>query len=121
MKFNLDKEVNSLPEKVFQDLQQTTTQTCRANREAVANNGLIIKGKGGVPPAPDLPLDSQNIFINGEIVNSTATIPQPIETSKGKIQPARGVVKTADGRVILTAYPSNHQSDRLPQSSGNCS
>ncbi len=100
--------------------QQTTTQACQANREIAAKNNLIIKGKGGVPPAPHLPLNSHNITINGENTDSTASIPQPIETSQGKIQPARGITVTEDGRVILTAYRTNNQGDRLPPESLNC-
>ncbi len=100
--------------------EQTTTQACQANREAAASNGLTIKGKGGVPPAPHLPLNSHNITINGENTDSTASIPQPIETSQGKIQPARGITVTKDGRVILTAYRTNNQGDRLPPESINC-
>ena len=100
--------------------QQTTTQACQANREIAAKNNLIIKGKGGVPPAPHLPLNSHNITINGENTDSTASIPQPIETSQGKIQPARGITVTKDGRVILTAYRTNNQGDRLPPESLNC-
>ncbi len=100
--------------------EQTTTQACQANREAAAQNGLTIKGKGGVPPAPHLPLNSHNITINGENTDSTASIPQPIETSQGKIQPARGIKVTEDGRVILTAYRTNNQGDRLSPESINC-
>ena len=100
--------------------QQTTTQACQANRETAAKNNLIIKGKGGVPPAPHLPLNSHNITINGENTDSTASIPQPIETSQGKIQPARGIKVTEDDRIILTAYRTNNQGDRLPPDSINC-
>ncbi|MDJ0596282.1 MAG: filamentous hemagglutinin N-terminal domain-containing protein, partial [Pleurocapsa sp. MO_226.B13] len=73
--------------------EQTTAQTCQANREIAAKNRLNILGKGGIPPAPDLPLDSHNIAIAGEF-DPTSAIPQPIETSQGKIQPARGVKVT---------------------------
>ena len=100
--------------------EQTTAQACQANRELAAKNGLNIAGKGGVPPAPDLPLDSRNISINGKYNNSTSTIPQPVKTSQGKIQPARGIKVTEDGGIILTAYRTNNAGDRLPDESINC-
>ena len=99
--------------------EQTTAQACQSNRETLAKNGFTIKGKGGILPAPDLPLDSQNIAINGEF-NSASSIPKPIETSQGKIQPARGIRVTESGEVILTAYRTNNSGDRLPESAVNC-
>jgi filamentous hemagglutinin family protein len=97
----------------------TAAQTCQADRETTVTSGLTIKGKGGIPPAPDLPLNSQNILINDEI-NPTSTIPEPIETSQGKIQPARGIKVTKDGRVILTAYRTNNAGERIPEIKPNC-
>jgi len=94
--------------------QQITTQAC----------------KGGVPPAPDLPLNSQTISINGETVNSISRNPEPVKentnssiaiaTSQGYITPARGVVVKEDGRVTLTAYPTDSTGDRIPVNSANC-
>ena len=82
---------------------QTTAQACRANREVAAQGGLTIKGKGGVVPAPDLPLSSQNASIDGD---SSTAYPQAqsVSTGYGEIVPARGVKVSEDGEVILTAY-----------------
>ena len=95
--------------------EQTTAQACHANGQIAAQNSFTIKGKGGTPNYPGLPLDSQNIYIDGEIIdgeiNSTSAIPQPIETSQGKIQPARGIKVTESGKIILTAYPTNNAGD----------
>jgi len=104
--------------------QQTTEQTCSVNQETGKANGLTVKGKGGVPPAPDLPLDSQAIMFNGQDVTTQTNQAQypeikPIPTSKGDIIPAQGVVVTKDGRVILTAYRTDSNS-RVPQASANC-
>ncbi len=108
--------------------QQTTTQACQAYREAAAKNNLVIKGKGGIPPAPNLPLNSQNITIEGNLAHSdteksnqmaTSTI-KPIQLGDKEIMPARGVVKTADGRIILTAYATDDETSRLHQGSVNC-
>jgi filamentous hemagglutinin family protein len=62
-----------LPRNVIQ-AQQTTEQACSVNQETGKTNGLTVKGKGGVPPAPDLPLNADVLSIGGKIVanNSTA-------------------------------------------------
>ena len=65
--FNLDGTVNintpdlnpiqgatELPNNVL-EAEQTTAQACNADRESVAQNSLILKGKGGLPAAPDSP------------------------------------------------------------------
>ncbi len=100
--------------------EQTTAQACQANREIAAKNGLNITGKGGIPAEPGLPLDSQNVSINGE-TNPTSAIPAPIETSQGKIQPARGIKVTESGEIILTAYRTNNSGERIPEIKPNCS
>ena len=108
-----------LPANIVQP-SETTQQACAANREAEAKNGLDITGKGGVPPAPELPLNSLNAITNEE-TNPTSTIPAPIETSRGKIQPARGIEVTPEGVIRLTAYRTNNAGDRLPEIKQNCS
>ena len=102
--------------------EETTAQACGANRQVVAQNRLVIKGKGGVPAAPEVPLNSTNIIVAGEINDndSTSAIPQPLETSIGKIQPARGIKVTKKGGIVLTAYPTNNQGDRLTNIETNC-
>ncbi|MEL6440240.1 MAG: filamentous hemagglutinin N-terminal domain-containing protein [Cyanobacteria bacterium J06621_8] len=100
--------------------EQTSVQACQANREIAAKNRLIISGRGGVPAAPDLPLDSQNVYVEG--VNETSllpVIPEAIETAGGQIQPARGIEQTESG-IILTAYRTNNIGARLPQNKLNC-
>ena len=90
---------------------ETTQQACEANREIAARNSFAISGKGGIPAEPGLPLDSLNVTVNGA-TNPTSTIPQPIRTSHGKIQPARGVRVTESGDIILTAYRTNNSGDK---------
>ncbi|MGL5079778.1 MAG: filamentous hemagglutinin N-terminal domain-containing protein, partial [Waterburya sp.] len=107
-----------LPTNVIEP-EQTTQQVCEANREGAAKNGLVVNGKGGIPATPVQPLTSQNIIINGEVDNATA-IPKPIKTSRGKIQLARGIKFTEDGRIILTAYRTNNAGERLPAGRINC-
>ncbi|MEM8723221.1 MAG: filamentous hemagglutinin N-terminal domain-containing protein [Cyanobacteria bacterium P01_G01_bin.39] len=101
------------------DTPQTTQQACQVNREQIANGGLVISGKGGIPPEPSLPLNSANIYVNGES-NHTKAIPAPIETAQGKIQPARGVKVTKSGEIMLTAYRTNNVGERIPQIEREC-
>ena len=96
---------------------QTAEQTCSADPDGKANNGLAIAGRGGVTPPPDAPLNSENI--NNENP-AQASIPEPIETAQGKIQPARGIKFTKDGRIILTAYRTNNAGERIPEIEPNC-
>jgi hypothetical protein len=79
----------------------------------------VINGKGGIPAPPDQPLTSQNLIVNGEITSAYA-IPEPIETSKGKIQLARGIKVTKDGGIILTPYATNNAGERIPEGRINC-
>jgi len=99
--------------------EQTVAQACQADRQTAAKNRFVIKGKGGIPVEAGSFLDSQNILIEVESSLQSAT-PQPIETSQGKIQPARGVKLTDSGEVILTAYRTNNSGERLPENKINC-
>ena len=101
--------------------EQTVAQVCQTNQEAVAKNGFTIKGKGGIPSTPDSPLDSRNIVVNGDNTDPISALPEPIETSKAKIQPARGIKITKSEDVILTAYRTNNAGDRLLEIKQNCS
>jgi len=105
-----------LPSNVV-EAKQTAEQTCSADRDGKATNGLAIAGRGGVTPPPDAPLNSENISSENP---AQASIPEPIETAQGKIQPARGIKFTKDGRIILTAYPTNNAGERIPEGKINC-
>jgi filamentous hemagglutinin family protein len=107
-----------LPSNVVEP-EQTTEQACEADRETEAKNGLVVNGKGGIPATPDQPLTSQNLIVNGEITPAYA-IPEPIETSQGKIQLARGIKFTKDGGIILTPYSTNNAGERIPEGRINC-
>jgi filamentous hemagglutinin family protein len=108
--------VIELPSNVV-EAKQTSEQTCSADREGKANNGLAIAGKGGISPAPDAPLNSENISNENP---AQVSIPRPIETSQGKIQPARGIMVTEAGKIILTAYRTNNAGERIPEIKPNC-
>ena len=98
--------------------EETAQQACRRDRVAAAQNSFSIEGRGGITPEPGLPLNSSSIYVDG-VTDSTSTIPAPIETAQGKIQPARGIKVTEDGKIILTAYRTNSAGERLPETN-NC-
>ena len=105
--------------------EQTVTQACQSVSITGKASGLTIKGKGGIPPLPTEPMDSDAILVNGQLTNPNPQIQsqdiKPIKTSIGDIYPARGIIKTEDGQVILTAYPTDNIDTRTPQISPNCS
>ncbi|MDJ0532431.1 MAG: filamentous hemagglutinin N-terminal domain-containing protein [Xenococcaceae cyanobacterium MO_207.B15] len=82
-------------------------------------SGLVLLGKGGVPPTPDSPLSAEVLLVDGKPItpkfsqlnnqqttqNITSQI-QPVKTSVGDIYLARGVIVREDGTVSLTAYPT---------------
>jgi len=105
-----------LPQNVV-ETGETTAQACQSNRDLDSDekNGLTIAGKGGVPPAPELALDSQNITLNGDNVEEISAITEPVKTSQGAIQPARGINVTDSGEVILTVYRTSNSGDRIPE------
>jgi filamentous hemagglutinin family protein len=106
-----------LPSNIVESAQ-TTAQTCKAGR-GTAQNSFAIAGKGGVPPAPDTPLNSENI-ISSEQNPAAFAVPEPIETSQGKIQPARGIKVSKSGKISLTAYRTNNAGERIPEIKPNC-
>ncbi|MGK7896751.1 MAG: beta strand repeat-containing protein, partial [Xenococcus sp. (in: cyanobacteria)] len=103
---------------------QTVAQACRSTGTADKPSGLIVKGKGGIPRQPIEPFDSETILVDESTTNSNlqANYPEikPIETSIGNIYPARGIIKTEDGKIILTAYATDNLNSRTPHNSANC-
>ena len=85
---------------------QTVTEACRS-RDLAEASGLTIIRESNILSEPGSPLNSQNIIASDE-ANPTSTTPQPVETSQGKIQPARGATIDDSGRVILTVYRTDN-------------
>ena len=104
--------------------EQTVAQACRIDRLTGKVSGLTVKGKGGIPPLPTEPIYSDAIIVNGKLTNLDPQVQslniKPIKTSQGDIYPARGIIKTEDGQVILTAYPTDGIDRRTPQIRTNC-
>ena len=110
--------VTELPTNVVK-AEQITQQACEANRNVATASNFSIQGRGGLISDPASPLDSLNVHVNDESTSANA-IPAPIETAQGKIQPARGAIVTESGEVILTAYPTDSATQRIPKTR-NCS
>ncbi|MGK7898629.1 MAG: filamentous hemagglutinin N-terminal domain-containing protein [Xenococcus sp. (in: cyanobacteria)] len=96
---------------------------CSSGKGAEVSS-FTVKGKGGIPRQPIESLSSDEILINGQI---TTLQPQtqypnikPIKTSMGDIYPARGIIKTEDGKIILTSYPTDNINTRTPHNLANC-
>ncbi|MGL6341561.1 MAG: filamentous hemagglutinin N-terminal domain-containing protein, partial [Waterburya sp.] len=121
------------------EAEQTTDNTCAASQATESSNTLVVRGKGGIPPEPKSPLGADIFSIGGKMVgedgtesdeselersqatpvNSVSSQVKPIYTQHGAIYLARGIVKTEDGKVILTAYPQSN-TQRTPVVSRNC-
>ena len=100
--------------------EQTVTEVCRSSFDRGSSSSFSIKGKGGTMPAPDSPLDSRNLLIDNASVNNASTTDRPIQTSRGKIQPARGIKVIKSGEIILTAYRTDNAGDRPMEIYPNC-
>ena len=110
---NITQGIIEVPENLV-EAERTVAQVCR--RDGTVGNTFVVKGKGGVPPAPALPLNSENVLIDGNVATQQ---PKPIQTAAGEIMLARGIIKTASGKIILTAYPTINNR-RVPHSQINC-
>ena len=98
----------------------TVSQACSANSRG-SNSSLTITGKGGIPPKAIEPLNEEALIVNGSTENTQAEIPQSeaILTSAGAIVPARGIIKTEDGKVLLVGYAVSDRT-RTPLKQINC-
>ena len=140
---DITRGLTETPQNVVQP-EQTVTQACQSTNVADEPSGLTIKGKGGIPPEPTEPFmadalipDGKPITIDKETDLTSLLVEEseseqldphyipphikPIETSMGDIYPARGIIKTEDGEIILTVYPTDNVNTRTPHNSANCS
>ncbi|MDJ0595864.1 MAG: filamentous hemagglutinin N-terminal domain-containing protein [Pleurocapsa sp. MO_226.B13] len=83
--------------------------------------GTIIED---FPAQPIKPSDSDTIPLQGKTSTPNPKVQspdiKPIKTSMGDILPAKGVIKTEDGQIILTAYPTDKIDTRILNTSSNC-
>ncbi len=104
--------------------EQIVPQACQNTSLARKLSGLTIKGKGGIPPTTNEPFVSDAILLEEQVIPSLAQFQyqdiEPIKTSTGDIYPARGIIKTEDGKIILTPYITQNNNIRTPHNSDNC-
>ncbi|WP_019506935.1 S-layer family protein [Pleurocapsa sp. PCC 7319] len=104
--------------------EETVAQACQNDRISGKSSGLTIQGKGGIPPQPTEPIDSEAILVQGKITTSKPPVQAPdippLGSNMGNILPARGIIKTEDGQIILTAYSTDQLDTRTPHISPNC-
>ena len=98
---------------------QTVAQACSDRNTGVASS-LMVKGRGGVPTLSNAPLSSETITVGGESETSTTDNITTIATENGSITLAKGVVRTADGQIILTPTPVTGSATRMANGSPNC-
>ncbi len=92
--------------------ETVVANACSADGEG---SSLIVQGKGGIPSAPNLPLTAE-VWL--EDSQKTTLQIEPVKTAVGDIYPARGVIKTKDGKIILTAFNTNDGVARIPSNIG---
>ncbi|MEM9271809.1 MAG: filamentous hemagglutinin N-terminal domain-containing protein [Cyanobacteria bacterium P01_F01_bin.143] len=127
---SIQTEIN-LPNSLIES-EQTVGQVCQRAPATEEASGLTVTGKGGIPRQPFEPFNSETLLVD-EIITTRdrgsasgagrqANYPElkPIQTNIGNIYPARGIFKTEDGKIILTAYATENLNSRKPYISANC-
>jgi filamentous hemagglutinin family protein len=104
------------PENIV-EVSRTETEVCRSDASGTANGSLVVNGKGGVPPEAIAPLNSESLVVDGQVANESSF--QPLQTASGEIMPARGVIRTPSGKIVLTPYPTENN-QRVFQGKLNC-
>jgi filamentous hemagglutinin family protein len=105
-----------VPEKVV-EVEKTVTQVCRNDDSGLVSNSLVVNGKGGISPEAGEPLSSENLLATGQVQNQASI--KPLQTASGEIMPARGVIRTPSGKIVLTPYPTENN-HRVFQGKANC-
>ena len=87
------------------DVNELAARTCSSD-DAQAST-LTVKNTARNPPSIQ-PFSSENIYLNGKIVLSPATLEDNSITDEhnNKIIPAQGVVVKEDGQIALVSYPT---------------
>ncbi|MGL5872299.1 MAG: filamentous hemagglutinin N-terminal domain-containing protein [Xenococcaceae cyanobacterium] len=108
----------SLPANVIEP-EKTVAQACGSGSDIAGGNTFTVSGRGGMPPSPTEPLESNTIRVSGDRKSPEA---QEVKKSNRKVSsdeiiPARGMMINEKGQVVLTRYPTPNSIDRpIPQS-----
>ena len=115
--------------------EETVQQTCSATN-VTGVSSLSLKGKGGIPVEPTDITTSDNILSAGQFSQSDRTDSKPdslvgsttsstnsdyppIITAYGAIYPARGLIVTDTGEIILTRS-ANQRTSKSLNTTSNC-
>ncbi|MDJ0588797.1 MAG: filamentous hemagglutinin N-terminal domain-containing protein [Pleurocapsa sp. MO_226.B13] len=115
--------------------EETVQQTCSATN-VTGVSSLSLQGKGGIPAEPTDVMTSDNILaadrfsqsdrtnskpdsLVGSTTSSTNSDYPPIITAYGAIYPARGLIVTDTGEIILTRS-ANQRTSKSPNATSNC-
>jgi filamentous hemagglutinin family protein len=99
------------PENIV-EVERTVSQVCRNDDGGMAGNNLVVNGKGGVTPEAIAPLNSESLVTDSQV--ATESLLQPLQTASGEIMPARGVIVTPSGKIVLTPYPTENNQRVFP-------
>jgi filamentous hemagglutinin family protein len=99
------------PENIV-EVERTVSQVCRNDNAEMAGNNLVVNGKGGVTPEAIAPLNSESLVTDSQV--ATESLLQPLQTASGEIVPARGVIVTPSGKIVLTPYPTENNQRVFP-------
>ncbi|GAB4531354.1 MAG: hypothetical protein Tsb0014_14800 [Pleurocapsa sp.] len=120
-----DSNLQSLTEFPINPLESdaVVANSCEADSNVAQSNTFVVTGKSGTTASPFDTLNADNILLrkNSATNSNTSTAIKPLHFGSLDITPARGVIKTEDGQIILTAYPTDASSQRNVQNSSNCS
>ena len=102
---NTSEGINNLPQNAIA-AEDNVQQACSSGR-INGKSSLQVKGRGGIPQNPTAILSADPILTPNSSTQATiksSPKPTPILTAQGEIYPARGVLVTKQGEVILTPY-----------------
>jgi hypothetical protein len=99
------------------EVERIATQVCRNDDSGSVSNSLVVNGKGGISPESSAPLSSESLLAAGQVQDQALI--QPLKTASGEIMPARGVIRTPSGKLVLTPYPTENNQRVFP-GKANC-
>ena len=116
---SLTQGVTELPDAVIEP-QTFTYGACGGGRGIV---NYILAGKGGVPPAPELPIQSFVINVGDEYqlgFESGDDLDNIMRSPAQQVIPAQGVMVADNGDILLTARPASNGDRRINTEYDGC-
>lgn len=93
------------------DPETVVVQACSSN-QGVANSEFTITGRGGLPPRPNTPLTSEAMVSFEPPTDDSEASSSTVETAPTSVlpPPAQGLLISQQGKVSLTATPTQSES-----------